>query len=46
MVTNSLALKVIINYDYAGPAAVNSNSPDILLKQKHKIPTTEPLDKV
>ena len=45
MVTNSLALKVIYQC-YAGPAAVNSNPPAIPPKQKHKIPTTEPLEKV
>ena len=46
MVTNSLALKVAINYDNIGVATVNSNPPAIPPKQKHRIPTTEPLDKV
>ena len=46
MVTNNLALKVTINYDYPEPATVNIDPPAIPPKQKHKTPTTEPLDEV
>ena len=35
---------VTINYNFAGPAAVNSNPPAITPKQKQKIPET--LDEV